>query len=362
MPDVSWKIRKYKRGDESGILMLARNAFGKDLLPEKSFLEFWNWEFKQNPVGDSRIWVADDHGKIVGHYAILPERFRINGKEHIVGLVVDVMTHSAYRYQSMFTRLGRAALEGAGNVGIPFCTGFPMEGSTASIVLPGHFKVGWFVAFTIPVLVRPLDFEPVIYSFLKSRKLSRLGRLFTPLYDRLQSIRTRTPSVKIEFKVTKSFPKEIARFWNRVSQDYEVIGVRDHSYLNYRFCGVPYRDYRILIAKRRSEIIGYIVLREMRRMELDFGLIVDVLTHRRDRHTRRALFGKAIDYFKSQSTDLVGCMIQDQEYQQDLKALGFLTSPEKYYFIVHLNTEQFNRGIVSTQRKWFLTWGDLDTI
>lgn len=362
MPDVSWNIRRYKRGDESGVLALARNAFGKELLPEKNLLEFWNWEFMRNPTGSSRIWVADDHGKIVGHYAILPQRFIINGTEQIVGLVVDVMTHSAYRYQGMFTRLGRAALDGAGDDGIPFCTGFPMEGSTASIVLPGHFKVGWFVAFTIPVFVRPLNFEAILKSILKNRKLAKLGRLLRPLYERLQSLRGSPSFNGLEFKITTSFPKEITGFWNRVSQDYGVIGVRDYNYLNYRFSGVPGRDYLILIAMRKSRIIGYIILREMQRMGLDFGLIVDVLTDRRDKHTRRALFAKAIEYFKKQSADLIGCMIQNQEYQQDLKALGFLASPEKYFFIIHLNTEQFDRKTVSNPEKWFLSWGDLDTI
>ncbi len=362
MPDVSWKIRKYKRGDEAGILALARNAFGKELLPEKNLTEFWNWEFRQNPIGDSKIWVADDHGKIVGHYAILPERFTVNGTEHILGLVVDVMTHSEYRYQGMFTRLGRAALEGAGNEGIPFCTGFPMEGSTASIVLPGHFKVGWFVGFTIPVLIRPINFGAIIQSFLKNPKLSKIGRLITHLYDRVQSIRARLSSNEIDFKSATSFSKEITEFWNEVSQDYGIIGVRDRRYLDYRFSSVPGRAYHILIAMRKSRIVGYMVLREMRRMELDFGLIVDVLTQRNDGYTRRVLFKKAVEYFKQRSVDLVGCMIQSKEYQRDLKALGFLTSPEKYYFIVHLNTGQFDRKTVSAKMRWFLTWADLDTI
>ncbi len=362
MPDVSWTLRRYRRGDESGILALARNAFGKGLLPEKNLTEFWKWEFKQNPIGDARIWVADDHGKIVGHYAVLPERFSINRAEHIVGLVVDVMTHSAYRYQGMFTRLGRAALEDAGKEGMPFCTGFPMEGSTASIVLPGHFKVGWFVAFTIPVFIRPIDFEPIIQSMLRSRKLAKLGRLLNPIYNRIQSMRTRISLNEVEFKTAPSFPKQITEFWNEVSQDYEIIGVRDDWYLNYRYSRVPGRDYRIIIATRNAKVIGYIVLRKMRRMKLDFGLIVDVLARRFDGYTRRALLAKAIEYFKQESVDLVGCMVQSQQYQQDLKSLGFFKSPEKYYFIVHLNTERFDRTAVSNRRKWFLTWGDLDTV
>lgn len=363
LPKVPWILRKSRKGDEPKIITLAKNAFGKNLLPEKHLSEFWDWEFHQNPSGDAQIWVADDNGNVVGHYAIIPVRLQIGGIIHTAGLVVDVITHSAYRYQGMFTELGRTALKDAGAEHIPFCMGFPMEGSTATIVLPGHFKVGWFIAFTIPVFVRPLNFESIVRKLLGNKYLARLAGLFGSLWERLQSlIGVDASTDSLEFLVTTSFPKKIDKFWEDASKDYEIIGVRDFQWLNYRFTNVPGREYRIIIAQKNSKILGYIILREMPRMNLQFGLIVDILTYRRDHHTRWILLAKAVEYFKMKGVDLVGCMIQDDEYQQDLKALGFIKSLEKYYFIIHLNTNQFEREVIAVPKKWFISWGDLDTI
>ena len=157
----TWFIRPLREGDEAAILDLARVVFLEQ--PSDRFsIEYWNWEFKDNSSGAAQIWVAEDNGRIVGHYAIVPRWFQVGPVVRTGSIVVDVMTHPDYRKQGMFVEIGRESLSGAGSAGIEFSYGFPIRDE----VMPGHFKVGWRHIFDIPVLVRPLRFRPIVGHYL----------------------------------------------------------------------------------------------------------------------------------------------------------------------------------------------------
>jgi hypothetical protein len=64
----AWSVRGYKNGDEDGILQLIQLAF------KWGDKKYWNWRYRDNPAGIGRIWLADDAGKIVSHYAMIPIR------------------------------------------------------------------------------------------------------------------------------------------------------------------------------------------------------------------------------------------------------------------------------------------------
>lgn len=160
-PKRSWIIRPYREGEQVDIVNLCKLIFAEQ--PADRFsLEYWNWEFTANSSGPAKIWIADDNGKVVGHYAVVPRRVQIGNVVRLGSIVVDVMTHPDYRMQGMFAAIGREALVGAANGGIEFCYGFPVR----SDVMPGHLKVGWQDIFDIPVWVRPIRFEPLVRHYI----------------------------------------------------------------------------------------------------------------------------------------------------------------------------------------------------
>ena len=109
MPERLWKTRSYVPGDVDGILALRRAVFG-DLDRVRLKPEIWRWQFVDNPAGAGYVRLAERDGAIVGQYAAIPTRFRLNtgvGEERTFAMSCDTMTHPDYQRQGMFVTLAQ---------------------------------------------------------------------------------------------------------------------------------------------------------------------------------------------------------------------------------------------------------------
>src|SRR5690606_12961649 len=107
-PPVTWQTREASADDMAGILACRAVTFAGEE-PEKGEPDYWRWEFVDNHAGPARLFVAEDDSKtgtdrIVGHYAVIPQRFILDDLDLRGSIVVDVMTHPDYRFQGMFTK------------------------------------------------------------------------------------------------------------------------------------------------------------------------------------------------------------------------------------------------------------------
>lgn len=66
--DSDFKYRKYKPGDEAGILALIKKTFMKW---SKRTIDYWRWKYLASPL-DPRVYVALDGGKIIGAFCEIP--------------------------------------------------------------------------------------------------------------------------------------------------------------------------------------------------------------------------------------------------------------------------------------------------
>jgi len=67
---------------------------------------------------------------------------------------------------------GRYATEIMADEGVSFVTGYPIRPS----VLPGHIKVGWKVAFDLPVYFKLLDPATLLAPVVSARSSRFCGR------------------------------------------------------------------------------------------------------------------------------------------------------------------------------------------
>jgi len=70
----TFQIRHYREGDEDQILNLRQRVFG-NLDPMRLRSSTWRWQFRHNPAGKALCALAEDHGRIVGQYAVIPTVF-----------------------------------------------------------------------------------------------------------------------------------------------------------------------------------------------------------------------------------------------------------------------------------------------
>lgn len=116
----NYDIRPWQPGDETAILALFEQSYGRTL-PKA----FWDWRFKTHPAGGPLITLAWDNDRLIAHYAASHAPLLIDGESVPAALSMTTMTHPDYRGQGLVEVLGDALysdLSAQGSAGI---WGFP---------------------------------------------------------------------------------------------------------------------------------------------------------------------------------------------------------------------------------------------
>lgn len=349
--EQSWFVRRYEDGDEKQIINLYNFIF-KDL----KNVNYWMWKYKENPVG-FKIYVAEnEETRIVGHYGLILTKIKVENKIIAGSQAVDAMTHPDYQHQGMFVKLGEKILHEAGDAGIPLTYGFPNEPA-----LPGHRKVGWVEIGNFSILAKPFNTENILRGYINNNFLLKVSAYIAGIFLKA-FIKVRKIQVKnISVKRVHSFDGRTDEFWSEVADDYSVIQVRNADFLNWRFVENPDSQYTIFKAEKNGKFLGYIVLKEIIEDNRRGGIIVDILTHLDYGEINDCLISKAVEHFKEKNVDYVACLMRKGNiYYKTLKKHGFITTPKKVRFIIHINSSNFPKSYASLFDKWFFTWGDSD--
>jgi len=352
-----WFVREYRESDKQGIFDL-RNAVYGEPFDERE----WEWKFEKGPFKPAQILVAESDNAIVGirPTILLPVK---SGKEvSIAGLNVDVMTHPEFRGRGIFSTLVQESFKLLNEQGINFAFTFPNENS-----YPGYVrKLQWLHVCSLLLLAKPLNINNIVKKYIKNPSLQKPTALLmrsinsTLLSERLSSANG------LQINRIYSFDDHFDELWRKASSQFNLVVVRDKKYLNWRYIDRPGQEYTIFSAQRGKDLVGYIILKSNVEMfDLMLGLIIDMLTSE-DNHVADLLISQAIEYFREQKVDAIGCvMLKHVPYYKALKKAGFISIPKllshkEFYFMVCLNSTEILSELVKNPANWFLTWGDYD--
>lgn len=231
MTQAELVIRPFRLGDEVTVNRGFNDAFGLD-----RSLDEWAWKFP--PGADGRlIMLAEIEGELVAHYAGMPLRFTVDGRQWSAAQIVDVYSTRAARRgftrKGVWVRTVEAFFDTFGRSGrATLLYGFP---SPRPLRL-GVLQLGYDAVEPQPLtyLSRP----PAAASSSRQRYLYRaeLAADYEPRLDDL---------------------------WRRVRDDYPVAAVRDADRALHRFAGHPtVRYHRFLILPRFGRTpVAFVVFR-----------------------------------------------------------------------------------------------------
>jgi hypothetical protein len=220
-------IRRYRDGDEFGIIELFKKIFGRDMT-----IDEWRWKYKG--LGNKRVYsfvITDKNDKVVGHYGGIPLRMLYKGKE-ITGITTcDVMIDERYRGMLRLKRLHNAFVDTYIKEGIYMFYGFPTE---KTLLLPAE-------------------------------KLN--------LYERVEQILEASKDVEfrnsVERFIYKIFPLDfddpaIDRLWHSIKGSFDFGVIRDRNYLVWRYKNNPLFSYEIWGLKKRfnKELSGLVIFKK----------------------------------------------------------------------------------------------------
>ena len=113
--------------------------------------EYLQWEYSLSPSGTVIESNEDDDEGRCGHYAVVPQRWRINGGPCTYALSLNTAVSGRSRGKGVFTRLGRTVVERAREEGITALIGVSNAESTHGMVK----SLGFQLLGTLPVVVVP---------------------------------------------------------------------------------------------------------------------------------------------------------------------------------------------------------------
>jgi hypothetical protein len=240
--------------DAGRILDLWRAGLGQEGAP----LGKYNWYYRDNPAGPPAILLlrCNESGLHVGVAAMGSRALHAFGKAAVVGEMIDFVVTPEHRTLTPAMMVMRAVHDhGLGTLG--FVYGLPNPKSQAVVKRVGYARIGDMQRYA-----RVLRSTEYLQQRLPGA-LRWLAGLLGPMADRLRRGQNLLAGAPGNFRGDWMDAPD-ARFntiWQRMSGTHVVVGVRDETYLRWRFVDCPLRAHRFftLTDKKSNALVAYAV-------------------------------------------------------------------------------------------------------
>ena len=301
-----------------------------------------------------------EDGRIVGYYAALPFQYSLGGSAIQGSLVCDVMTHSSMRGRGIFTSMGRFATGNMAKAGVAFCTGFPIRPA----VIPGHLKVGWRVAFDLPVYYRIVDLRIVLAAKGKSwaGPILQPAAALYPYFWRLG--RQSAKHLRCTEYTVESFFQNVdyAGFYAQWHRQHENHLMRTEEFLRWRL-SAPSLQYRIIALHDKERIVGLAITRKTRSPGFEVVGLADLMILDEYLPVSGLLHDALAALARRTGAAGVSVMCGIPEAQRlHLIGNGYIRTPYKFQFIAKWLAGGDAPECLWDARKWHLMWLDADTL
>jgi GNAT superfamily N-acetyltransferase len=362
--EEGWVSSRYSPQDVQELLQLLRKTSGDIEAASPAFQE---WQYGRNPAGPAIAALAREAEtiRLVGHVATIPIRVRLSGKVRPASLSLDPVIDPAYQGRGVLAGLLKDVCALSAEEGIAFTYGFPDQASHLTFVN----KAGFTNVGSVPLLVRPLNPERLAAKTTHSRVPAKTASVARRVWRTPAPLPPQKAVPGLEIMEVHSFESPFVLFWDRIQHRFPVMVVRDPAYLNWRFGGVPTREYATFAARSEDEIRGFIVLRVAPLGEFSAGLIVELVVEAsaEGRAAGRLLIEKAHSYFEDQDLDILASLaLRHTDEFRLLRSRGFWVAPKfleprPFRLVVRCHDEERSPSRLAYDlRNWFLTMGDYD--
>lgn len=267
-------IRRYKTGDENGISHFMKRCFLKDVRTEIRSHEpdYYAWKYGRGPWGENIALIAEDEGKVVGLFCVMPKRLKINGNVMLVGETGDAYTDPDYQGKGLFFKMISMAFAEAGKQGI---TSFYTTANDIALkIWTGLFR--FEKLFEYQSVIRPLDYRAIVSQKLKCRWLGVLTGWLLSFFDNLFVRQNWRRKQVGSLLYTDTSDPVFDTCWETLGTDYSYTLVKDRSYMDYRFGSSP-EPYEVFLYREKGDVQGYAVVKLVSMFGMQCGLIVDWL-------------------------------------------------------------------------------------
>lgn len=345
--------------DESKILELYVAVFGKAMARSK-----WQWLFVHNAFSRAIVYVAKaGDGRIVGHYAMIPQPFFDGGRGALAALSIQSMVHPSFQKRGILKALAAAAAKQLDEDGVKMGMAFLNDESLH--VYTTHF--GWTpMEGPNPIFVTVLRWDSSIADALK---LGALGRRWSRVLAEVARLTFRRAAPRRSFDGTirrvDRFDERVDALWERFSASLGRSVDRSARYLNWRLVDNP-DLYQIHICEDAGGgMRGFVVTKTEFKFGISFGYLVELIFDVGDIDAGVALASHAQELLTAQGCYMATTLTAGSpDVERVLRRTGFRRLPRKVMAHgIHFCFKSLGTGVSGAIRpEWFLSWLDHDVV
>ena len=317
----------------------------------------YDWQYFENPNTPKDgpvIWMAREGDTLLGQMATMP--FPMWWGDH------EVTASAGNDY------FVRKSAQGRG-IGIALSNRWADEVDVALALglTPSSyplFKKLFTDVGPVPSFVKILDSTAVA----RKKWGSVAGSVAGPLLGLGLTLLSRNPvrAGDVDVRPVGSFSDEYDDLWLKARSSYTTCVRRDARYLRWKYLACPFREYRVLEARKGGTLSGYAVIREEGDSTFKRGVIADLFCDTADLATQDALIAAALDDFAARRLVRAEVYCYNQRLGSALRRHGFRTGTTGVQYCVAYRGTPDGRGgpktVVDNLPNWnlFIGDGDLD--
>jgi len=356
---------KFEKFDKNTLLDQQRKLFiecfpeniGTSVISNEHYL----WKFHSSPENpQSYEYVATLNNNLIGYYAVIPYKYKVNDVNVKVGMACDLMTGVEARGKGVFTCLGQFSLGELKKSGISFTTGFPIRLE----VIPGHKKVGWSIPFKLPMYGKFISLS----SYLANKSLSKFSIFLNPILKFWNTIidisRFNSKNITIEHYSEKDIElmNGLELFINNLSSEIPIYLVKDLNFIKWRL-GAPQKTYNIIVLRKSNQIIGYSISRKVIKENVQCYGILDLAILKGFENTSKILLRENEKLAKKNNAELILIMIgKNWAKKFNFIRNGYLKTPYNFSFIINKLNDAIDQEFLFNENNWHLMWIDSDDL
>jgi GNAT superfamily N-acetyltransferase len=338
-------VDKYRPEDRDEIEALFRRIFGATAADASAAR--WDWQYRQNPsASEPQIWIARDDGHVVGQYATMPVRLRVNGQEIDASWGMDVMVAPERQRQGLgeilFTTWDRH-------------TGASL-GMGLSIGSHKLFrKLKWPDVGPVPCLVKPISAR----AFEKEGWPAPVNALLSVAARPLLAL-SRSRKTTAGIRTVRTFDERFTALWERVAPKFTLAVKRDAAYLQWKYIALPHIRYEVIALDRGDERAGYAVFRHINEPRGRVTALVDFLADPDDRAALTSLLSAVEERARVAGSDKIRAFVMNEAFRATMRAQGYFHVRSTIELVAKVNAVPVDAGFYAHTGAWHVTFGDSD--
>lgn len=342
-------VDRYRPDDQRGIDSLYRRIFGSDAAAASRLR--WDWQYRRNPNlrnGAPLIWVVREGPTIVGHYATMPVRLAVRGRELDAAWGTDAMVAPERRRQGLGERLFRTW-----DRSVDASMGLGLSDPSQQLLK----KLHWPELPPVPCLVKPLTRR----AFRRATWPTALNRLVSAVVTLpVAKVVARARPLRAEVEPVRRFDAGFTDLWERIGGTFDLAVRRDAGYLNWKYVEPPHVRYHVVALNREGRRDGYAVFRHAREPLGRVTALVDFLVDPADEPGFLTLLRWIDAEARAADSDKIRCYATHAAFRRLMRRSGYFQVKSTLALTVRIRAVEIPPAFYKDTGGWHITAGDSD--